>query len=183
MQHGITGGCQRFLGIHHRGQRLVLDLDQVARVLGDVAILGRHRRHRLADVAHPVVGDRGLEHRRARPCRQRIADLGRIGAGHHAKHAGESGGLAHVDGDDPRVGMGAAQHGGVRHLRHVDVVGIEALADEEARVLHPLHALADPLQVGARLLALATLGDLAALAHAPSSRISFAACWIDSTMV
>ena len=183
VQDGIAGRRQRLLGVNDRGQWLVDDLDQIAGVLGDVAILRCHRRHRLADVAHAVVGDHGLEHRRARPGGERIADLRRIGAGHHAEDAGQGGGLARIDGDDPCMGMGAPQHRSVRHLRHVDVVGVDALADEEARVLHPLHALADPLQVGAGFFALPALRDVAAIAHAPSSRISRAACWIDSTMV
>ena len=183
VQDGIARRRQRLFGIDHRGQRFVDDFDQIAGVLGDVAILRRHRRHRLADMAHPVMGDYRLEHRRARPGGERVADLRGIGAGHHAENARERLSLAHVDGDDPGMGMGAAQHRRVRHLGHVDIVGINAFADEEARVLHPLHALADPLQVAARLLPLPALGDMAALAHGPSSRIRRAACWIDSTMV
>ena len=183
VQDGIACRGQRLFGIDDRGQRFVFDLDQIAGVLGDVAILRRHRRHRLADVAHSVMGDHRLEHRRARPGGERVADFRGIGAGHHAKDAGERLSLAHVDGDDPGMGMGAPQHRRVRHLGQIHVVGIDPLADQEARVLHPLHALADPLQIGTGLLPLPALGDVAALAHGPSFRINRAACWIDSTMV
>ena len=40
--------------VEHDRQQLVLDLDQVGGVLGDVAGLGDHGRDALADVAHLV---------------------------------------------------------------------------------------------------------------------------------
>ncbi len=43
---------RRCLGRDHDRQRLVVDLDQVGRVLGDVAVFGDHERDGLADVAH-----------------------------------------------------------------------------------------------------------------------------------
>ncbi len=53
----------RFGRVEHDRQRLVLDLDQVARVLGDVAVLGDHGRDRLAVVAHLLDGDHVLDDR------------------------------------------------------------------------------------------------------------------------
>ncbi len=44
-------GLESLLGIDHRGERFVLDLDQLGRILGDGAALGHHRRDPFADVA------------------------------------------------------------------------------------------------------------------------------------
>ena len=49
--------------VEHDRQRLVLDLDQVAGVLGDVAVLGDHRRDGLAVVAHLLDRDQVLDDR------------------------------------------------------------------------------------------------------------------------
>ncbi len=85
----------------HDRQRLVLDLDQVGRVLGDVSVLRNHEGDRLAHVAHHLgsqaalgaaVGEIGMRdedgevgvaegqvggevdrfHARHRPCRARV---------------------------------------------------------------------------------------------------------------
>ena len=175
VQDGIAARRERLFGIDDRRQRVVDHLDQVAGVLGDVAVLRRHRRHRLTDMADALVGDRRLEHRRARPGGERVAHLRRIGAGHDAEDAGQRRRLAHVDRHDPCMRMGAAQDRRVRHLRQGHVVGVDPLPHQQARVLHPLHALADPVEVGAGLLPLPARGDVAALVHGPSSRISRAA--------
>ena len=47
-------GPERVLGVDHRWQRLVFDLDQVERVLGQVAVARDYHRHRLADEARLV---------------------------------------------------------------------------------------------------------------------------------
>ena len=66
--------------VEHDRQRLVLDLDQVARVLGDVAVLGDHGRDRLAVVAHLLDGDQVLDDRAGAEGRQRRRALGDVGA-------------------------------------------------------------------------------------------------------
>jgi hypothetical protein len=43
-------------GVHHRGQRLVLDLDELQRVLGQVTAVRHHDRDALAHVADLVRG-------------------------------------------------------------------------------------------------------------------------------
>ena len=54
-----------------RGQRIVDDVDQLERILGDVAVVGHDQRHGLAHVADDAAGDGGLQialgARRARP--------------------------------------------------------------------------------------------------------------------
>ena len=56
MEYGIAGGGHRLFEIDHRRQRIVLDLDQLAGVLGDIAALRHHGGDRLAHVAHLVHG-------------------------------------------------------------------------------------------------------------------------------
>ena len=53
--------CARFAALPHVGderQELVVDRDQRGGVLGDVAVVREHHRHRLADIAHLAVGER-----------------------------------------------------------------------------------------------------------------------------
>src|SRR5207244_2978049 len=63
------------------------------------------------------------------------------------EHARQHPGLARVDLLDPSVGVWAAQHCGVSHVRHDDVVDVLAAPGQQAWVLDPLHALADPATV------------------------------------
>ncbi len=53
VQHGRIGPHRLVQG-HHRRQHLVLDLYQGQRRLGDVRIIGSHRRDRMADPEHFV---------------------------------------------------------------------------------------------------------------------------------
>ena len=50
---------ERRAAVGDRGQRIVFDLDQRGAVLGDVAVVGDHDRHRLADVHHFVDREHG----------------------------------------------------------------------------------------------------------------------------
>jgi len=184
MEHGIAGGGYRLLEIDHRRQRIVLDLDQLAGVLGDIAALGHHGRDRLAHVTHLVHGNAVLRRRRAGEVRARPRHLRRLRAGHDAEHTGQRLGPGLVDAHDARVGVRAAQHRRVRHVGQRHVVDIGAGAGEQAGVLHPLHAVPDGEILGLRLLALTRFRDVVALAgHCPSPCIRSAAACTASTMV
>ena len=84
--------------IRHNGERLVLDLDQGGRLLGD---LRRRRRdpgddvalepHRVLREEPPVLDHPPVEH------------VGHVLVGHHGEHAGERPRLRRVDAGDPRV--------------------------------------------------------------------------------
>ena len=54
--HGRTGR-HRLAAIGVRRERLVIDLDERRRVLGDVAALGHDHRHRLADESDFLAGE------------------------------------------------------------------------------------------------------------------------------
>ncbi len=112
---------------HDGRQRLVVDEDQLGRVLGDVAALGDDDGDRLADVAHLVLGQRHLRARvedqvldGRRRDQQRaglpvVAQVGGSVDGHHAGHV-----RAPCDVSMPRdagVGVVAAHEGGVQHAR------------------------------------------------------------------
>jgi hypothetical protein len=148
VKHRVSAGGQRILGVDHGGQQLILDLNQVERILSDVTALGHHCGHRLADMSHLLVGDAVLGRGRAREAGQRARLRGSLGPGHHEQHAGQRPGLAYVNADDSRVGVRAAQHGGVGHIRHRHIVDIFAAPREQPRILDPLHILADPAHVG-----------------------------------
>jgi len=124
-------------------QRVVDDLDGLAGVLGDVGVVGHDRRDLLALEADLVHGDHGL-----RVVGQR-GHPGQVPLGHqlprqHQVHAGDGPGLGRVDRHDAGVGVGAAEDLHVQHPRQLEVVGVVALAPDEAVVLHPLDPGADP---------------------------------------
>ena len=58
----------------------------------------------------------------------------------------------HVDRDDPRVGVRAAEEGDVQRARRLDVVEVDAAAREEAGILDPHHARADVAARSSRVL-------------------------------
>jgi hypothetical protein len=116
----------RRLDIHDVRQDLVLDLDQVERLLGD-RLRGRcHRRHRVALIEHLALGH--TVQRQITQIVRRRADMGalgryigKIGPRHHRLDAGQAQRLLGVDRDDAGMGMGAAldpapQHPRQRHV-------------------------------------------------------------------
>jgi hypothetical protein len=54
-------GLERAARIGHGGERVVVDVDQLQRVLGEIPALGDHHRDRLAHVPHHVGGQHGLQ--------------------------------------------------------------------------------------------------------------------------
>ena len=168
MQHRIAARIDRLHHVGHGRQRLVLDLDESDRVLGDVAAVGDHQHHRLADMAHFAERDAALLDRRIGKARQRPGFLRRLLAGDHCGHAGQRQRRALVDRLDAGVRMRAAQHRRVRHVRQRDVVDEAAAADQEARILLAQHARADDIEPLVRPLLLAAGGrrkDFAGFRH------------------
>ena len=143
---GLQGGR----GVHHRRQRVEVHLDQIQRVLGDVAVGGHHRGHGLAHEAHLVPrqavvveeldgGVAALERvpalERERRQRVDIAELPHLLAGQAGHHAGQRQCLGEIDVPDARVGGGAPVHRHVQHVRQLDVEGVARLTPEDVRVL------------------------------------------------
>ena len=137
--------------IDHGRQGPVVDRDEIEGVVGDVGVLGHHRGHAVADVAHPVHGQHAVWgnvvlHAAGREgARERVDRIAQIGAGDHVDHAGEGPRRGSVDVVDAGVGVGAAQDGHVRHAGELDVVEVLAVACDQARVFLALDARADEL--------------------------------------
>jgi len=110
------------VGREHRGQRLVLHLDERRGVLGGGATLGGDGHDRLADVAHAFDGQRQHRTRLHALVVQEHAAVGLTepcngDAGEHAGHAGRATRVNETDADEARVGVGAAHEGDVDHTR------------------------------------------------------------------
>ena len=105
---------QRGRAVDHRGQRLVVDLDQLGRLARDLLAVGHDEGHRIADMAHAALGqcqprrhDQRLHRGHAG---QRADPVGReIGRGVDAVHAGKRRGPRNVDPLDERMGVRRAQ--------------------------------------------------------------------------
>ena len=123
------------------GQRLVVDVDQLDGVLGDVAALGDDERDRVADELHLALGQR-----RARGVGDVLARDGVPGlldvrvevlGDEHRVHTGQRERRRRVDAVDPGPGERAAHEAGVQHAGPRDVVDERAMAGEQAGVLDP----------------------------------------------
>ena len=102
--------------IDHGRQFLVRDPDCVDRVAGDVAVGGNHHCHRLADVAHPIDGQRMLVGRADSGHPRYRADVfGQLRAGKNQLDPADRFGRAGVDGADVPVGDLGPLEGGVQH--------------------------------------------------------------------
>ena len=128
----VHGGIE----VHHRGQRPVFDLDQLERILGDVAVLGGDQRHRLTRIAHlvdrhRVVVDRHADRARDGPGRGRNVD-----SGDDSMHTGVRDGIRNVYRNDVGMGVGRAQQSRVAEPRHrLHVVDEARVAGKEGLVL------------------------------------------------
>jgi hypothetical protein len=143
VEDGGAGG-QRGLDVHHRGQRLVLDADQIERVVGAVDVVGDHRRHRLPNEAHAAGRERtDLAGHRQRGVggvdRHRPADRAEVGRHEDAHHAGRAPRGRHVDRSDARVRVRRAQHRGVQAPRHGQIVDERSRPGDQPRILPPPH--------------------------------------------
>ena len=144
MQHGAVG-FERIGRPQGDRQRLVIDLDQLQRVLGEVTVRRHHHGDRLADIAHALDRDRPALDVRLHAGEQRRPERGHLGRGDHRRDALRGARRAHVDRADDRMRMRRAQHGGVqRARRHAEIVDVAPAPGEQGRVLHPLDRLPDP---------------------------------------
>ena len=139
--------------VHHMRQHAVIDVNRRGGGLGKVTRLGNDDGHVVAHVAHLAKGEdrmRARLHRRAvlgvdHPAADQAAQLGgrHVVAGEDADDARHLLGLGRVDLIDGGMRVGAAHEVSVGLLGQVDVVGVVALAGEEAMVFLALHAGAD----------------------------------------
>ena len=131
--------------VDQRRQRLVLDLDQVDRVGGDVAVVGDDERHLLVGEQDLLVRQHRLHVAGQRRHVVQVQGLQVVG-GEDGVHARQRLGLADVDALDPGVAVGAADEVAMQHPRQADIVDIVALALDQAGVLLALSGAADAAQ-------------------------------------
>jgi hypothetical protein len=134
--------------VHERGKRIVRDLHASQRVLGEVPVVGHDDGHRLADVADLVAGEGTLQvaaHLAAlgQTHWDGAIQLGQVAEGDDVDHARARAGGGHVDGPDPRVGVGAPDDGEVKGPETLHVGDEAAAASQQPLVLASLEPLAD----------------------------------------
>jgi hypothetical protein len=130
------------LGRGDRLERLVVDVDQLDGVLGDVRRLRDDGRDLLPLEAHLVRGENGLCIAGERRHPGQVV-LGEELARDHGDDARESLGARGVDRRDARVGVRAAQELEVEHARQRQVVEVLAPPLQEAGVFEALDGVAD----------------------------------------
>ena len=99
-------GVERGERVDNRGQQIVIDLDKVERVLGGVAAARDNDRHRLADIADAVNGNRPALDRRFHADDQAGGQGGDILTDEHSRHPGRLAGGLGADGGDPAWAWG-----------------------------------------------------------------------------
>ena len=136
---------ERLLQTDHRGQLLVFDLHGLSAVLGAVDTFGDHDRHRFADVAHALHGERaaiGRDHRsplvitRDEVNFQHANAIGTdLLAGVHREHSRHTPRRRRIDPADRGVRIRRAHENSVRLPRDVGVGDVATAAGEKARIL------------------------------------------------
>ena len=142
--------CQGLPAVRHRGKRLVVDRDERRGVLGDIARLRDHHRHRFADEGDFVLGEHewryvGRELRRAKLQRKPLLCEQRrqIGEREHGMHAGVSLSGTGVDGADQGMGMRAAHECRLQHVGKAQIGNEAARTREQGAIFKPLDGVAD----------------------------------------
>jgi hypothetical protein len=146
---------ERALGIHHGGQRLVVDLHQLGRVLGEVAIARDDDRDRFAHEPRLVGGGAVVMDGPGHADRERLRALRDIGARHDAHDAGRLERRRDVVPADASVRVRRAHDRDVVRVADGQIVDVRAAARQQSRVLDAGDGLADP-----------AVGRLRGIAHA-----------------
>ena len=143
----------RFGGVGDRGQRLVIDVDQLGGILCLRQGLGHDKCDRLADVAHSALREAKMsasEHRRSvRPFalerHAHDAELGldEVVASHAQRNARRGLSCRQLEFANAGMGVRRAQHVGVRLTEQVVIALEPAVAAEEALILETPHWLPD----------------------------------------
>ena len=128
----------RLEGIGHDRQRLVLDLDQRRRVLGDRLGLGDDGDHRV------TVEDDAVERQRRSVAIGGVRRRQRqILAGEDADHARHGPSSARLDAHEARVGVGTDDEACVHHARQLHVAGEAGDAGDLAGAIDARHGATD----------------------------------------
>ena len=132
--------------VDRRREHLVLDLDQVERLLGDRQLVGGDRRHRLAREDDAI--DR--QHR-VGPGGRLVLQLRDVRRDQDRPHAGQRPGPARVDLEDAGVGVGAAQELRVEQAARLEVGHVLDLAGDLLGAVRARDGEPDPADLARRL--------------------------------
>ena len=138
------GPClERLLQVHHGGQRLVLNLDQVQGILRALTTGGHHHRHGLSRILRDrrrqgpsALGVHAVPD--AREGKRPLTLVRDFVSGQHRQHTRLLPGSRGLDPPDVSMGVRAAEHGHIRHAAELHVPGICPCAGEEAGVFFAL---------------------------------------------
>ena len=125
MQHG-GARCTRRVRVVIGRQFAQLDLDQRERLGGGTSVDRRHRRDRLAAIAHPVAGEGEF----VLGDRQHAERDFAIGAGDHRAHPGKREGGGRIDRNQLGMADGAAQDTPRQRVAERQIGGIGGLAGD-----------------------------------------------------
>ena len=143
---GGSAGRERLFRIGDGGQGFVFHFDQVGRVGGDIAVGGDHDGDGMAGEVDAVLREemmlRDAEAGQGSGTRH-FAEMLHVSAREDGGDARASECGAHVDVLDAGGGVRAADHAGVVHAGHLDVVHVHGGAGDEARVFAAPDAFAD----------------------------------------
>ncbi len=142
------GVLRRLLEVEGGGQLLVVDVDQLSGVARLRGAAGDDEGDDLPGEGHPVGRHRRVHRshlvRTDRPRVDEDADrFVEVGAGVDGDDIGRADRLARIDGRDPGVREGAADHRHVQHARQHDVVGPAGATGDEPLVLLATAVAAD----------------------------------------
>ena len=116
-----------FQHVDHSGQNLIVYVNQLQCLLRDVRGSRGHGRNRVSLVqgfvgSHTVIAEElWVDHRAFAQVDDPSGRLVKVSRGHYSLHSGQSQSTAGVYPFDPRVGMRASEHLGVKQPRQIDV--------------------------------------------------------------
>jgi hypothetical protein len=134
-----------------RLQHVVIDQDQLRRILGHIAVGGNDAGDRVAMETYLVHRQRGhpgrlqpLDRRRHFQAAGPLVDFM---TGYHCDNAGHRFRLLQVEAGDARMGVRRAHEANMQRTRNFDIVDISSLATQQAWVLLARDRLADLVEV------------------------------------
>ncbi len=145
-----------FQRIEDRRQHLVIDLDQLERLFGNLRRLGGDDGHAVAHMPHLAVERNLIPRMRVGPRlpTRRVDDARHIFVSEHGMNARQRARLRRVDAGDAGVGVRAGEHRRVQHAGQVDVIGKGGFAlDQLDRVdfdLRLAHHIGGALRIDSR---------------------------------
>ncbi len=140
-----TGRIECIDRIDDRGQRFVVDLDQIERVLRQIAICRDDDRNRLADVAHTVDCDRPTFDRRLHAGDKARRERRDIRTGENRGNAVRLARRIETDRRNAGMRMGRAQDCGMQRAGpNAEVIDKAPAPGQECGVFHALDRLAAP---------------------------------------